>query len=94
MQITPEIVKKVAENSRLNLKEEEIKKFAKEMQDILTVFEKLSEVNTKDTPPSFHPIPIKNVTREDEPENCLPREQALLLTKHRTETHFKGPKVI
>ena len=94
MHITPEIVKKVAENARLNLKEDEVKKFAKEMQDILSVFEKLSEVNTQGVLPSFHPIPIKNISREDVPKQCLTREQALSLTKHKTETHFKGPKVV
>ena len=47
MDITPEIVKRVAANARIKLKEEEIKKFAAEMKDILGNFAKLAEVNTE-----------------------------------------------
>ena len=94
MEITPELIKRVAANARLHLKEEEIKKFAADMKEILENFKKLSEVNTDNVEPSFHPIPIKNVTREDEPGECLDREKALSLTPHRTDKYFKGPKVL
>ena len=94
MNITPDLVKKVAENARLKLKDEEIKKFAEQMKEILSTFEKLSEVNTQGIEPSFHPIPIKNVCREDVPGPCTPREDALALTMHRQDPYFKGPKVI
>lgn len=94
MEITPEIVKRVATNARIKLKEEEIKKFAKEMQEILDAFKKLSEVKTDDVEPSFHPIEIKNITREDKPGKCIDREEALSLTPHRTDKYFKGPKIL
>lgn len=94
MEITPELVKRVAANARLNLKEEEIKKFAAEMKEILATFEKLSEVNTDKIEPSFHPIPVKNVAREDTPGKCLDREEALSLTPHKKDPYFKGPKVL
>ena len=94
MNITPELVKRVAANARLNLKEEEVKKFAAEMKEILATFEKLSEVNTDKVEPSFHPIPVKNVAREDKPGKCLDREEALSLTPHRKDPYFKGPKVL
>ncbi len=94
MDITPELVKRVAANARLHLKEDEVKKFVADMKEILENFKKLAEVNTDDVEPSFHPIPIKNVTREDEPGECLDREEALSLTPHRTDKYFKGPKVL
>jgi aspartyl-tRNA(Asn)/glutamyl-tRNA(Gln) amidotransferase subunit C len=94
MNITPEIVKRVAANARIKLKEEEIKKFAAEMQDILGNFAKLAEVNTDGVEPSFHPIPVKNVTREDKPGKCLDREEALSLTPHRKDKYFRGPKIL
>lgn len=94
MEINPEIVKKVAENARIKLKQEELKKFAEEMQEVLSTFEKLSELNTEDVEPSFHPIPIINVSRKDETGKCVKREEALALTQHRTEEYFKGPKTI
>jgi aspartyl-tRNA(Asn)/glutamyl-tRNA(Gln) amidotransferase subunit C len=94
MEITPELVKRVAANARLNLKEEEVKKFAAEMKEILAAFEQLKEVNTDNIEPSFHPIPVKNVAREDKPGKCLDREEALSLTPHRKDPYFKGPKVL
>lgn len=94
MEITPELVKRVAANARLKLKEEEVKKFAAEMKEILANFEKLAEVNTDDVEPSFHPIPVKNVAREDKPGECLNREEALSLTPHKKDGYFRGPKVL
>jgi len=94
MEITLELVKKVAENARLKLKEEELKKFAQEMKDILDTFAKLSEVDTTGVEPSFHPIPIKNVSREDEPQDCLKTEDALSLTPHHKNGYFRGPKIL
>lgn len=94
MEITPELVKRVAANARLNLKEDEVKKFALEMKEILANFEKLSEVNTEGVEPSFHPIPVKNITREDKPGKCLDREEALSLTPHKKDGYFRGPKTI
>ena len=94
MDITPELVKRVAANARLHLKEEEIKRFAAEMKDILAAFASLSEVDTKNVEPSFHPIPVKNVVREDNPGKCLDREEALSLTPHKKDGYFRGPKVL
>jgi len=94
MNITPELVKKVAENARLKLKDDEVKKFAEQMKEILTTFEQLGEVDTTGVEPSFHPIPIKNIAREDIPKECTKREDALALTPHRQDPYFKGPKIL
>ena len=94
MEVTPELVKRVAANARLKLKDEEIRKFAAEMQDILKDFEKLATVDTEGVEPSFHPIPVRNVSREDIEGECLNREDALELTPHKTDKYFKGPKVL
>lgn len=94
MDITPELVKRVAANARLNLKEDEVRKFAAEMKEILENFKKLAEVNTDGVEPSFHPIPVKNVAREDKVGKCLDRDEALSLTPHKKDGYFRGPKTI
>ena len=94
MDINLDIVKKVAVNARLKLKEEELKKFADEMKDILDTFSKLSEVDTNNLAPSFHPVPVVNKTREDKVGECLNREEALELTPHHKDGYFRGPKVL
>ncbi len=94
MDVTPELVKKVAENARLVLTPEEVKRFQKELAEMFDKFAILQQADTKNTKPSFHPIDIKNVTRKDEVGKCLDRDEALALTKHKTDKYFKGPKVI
>ncbi|MBU0962670.1 MAG: Asp-tRNA(Asn)/Glu-tRNA(Gln) amidotransferase subunit GatC [Nanoarchaeota archaeon] len=94
MIINEDLIKKVAKNARLELTENEIKKFTKECSDILDVFSKIQEVNTKNVQPSFHPIEIKNHLREDLIEDSLSQDDALKNAKHQMNGYFKGPKVI
>lgn len=94
MEVDKELILKVATNARINLKEEEIKEFIQQFKEIIGSFSKLNEVNTDNVKPSFHPIDIKNVLREDVVENCLSQEEALANTKNKKDGYFKGPKVI
>lgn len=94
MNIDKELIKKVAKNARLNLTENELNKFTKECSDILDVFSKIKDVDTKNVKPAFHPIEIKNHLREDIIEDSLSQEDALKNTKHQINGYFKGPKAI
>ena len=94
MKVDKDLILKVANNARLSLKEEEIKEFILQFKEILDSFAKLDEINTENIKPSFHPIEIKNVLREDIKENCLTQEEALSNTKHKKDGYFKGPKII
>jgi aspartyl-tRNA(Asn)/glutamyl-tRNA(Gln) amidotransferase subunit C len=87
-------VKKVAEIARLNLTEGELGRFSLDMISILDAFEVLQKVDTKKVKPTFQPVDMKNVTREDVVEPSLPQEEALANTKNKEEGHFKGPKVV
>ena len=92
--ITREIVKKVSELAKLKLSEEEIEKFTKELEEIEKAFSKIQEVDTENIEPAFHPIEIKNVWREDVPEQSFSQEEALSNTEHKEKGYFKGPKII
>ncbi|MBS3155160.1 Asp-tRNA(Asn)/Glu-tRNA(Gln) amidotransferase subunit GatC [Candidatus Woesearchaeota archaeon] len=94
MNIDKELIKKVAKNARLNLTENELNKFTKECSDILDVFSKIKNVDTKNISPAFHPIEIKNHLREDIIEDSLSQEDALKNAKHQINGYFKGPKAI
>lgn len=94
MKLDKELLQKVANNARLNLKESEIKEFLPQLKEILEAFSKLDKVNTSKTIPSFHPLEIKNVYREDKPEKSLSQEEALSLTKHKKNGYFKGPRAV
>ena len=62
MNITKELVKRVAEQSMLNLTDSEIEKLIPQLKEILETFSQLDKVDTKNVKPSFHPIEIKNIS--------------------------------
>ncbi|KHO48186.1 MAG: aspartyl-tRNA(Asn)/glutamyl-tRNA (Gln) amidotransferase subunit C [archaeon GW2011_AR5] len=90
--ITEETVKHVAAVARINLTASEVKRFQKELTEILAAFKTLDEAPAAE--PSFQPIPMENVMREDIIEEPLPREVAMKNTKHKEKGFFKGPKAI
>lgn len=94
MQLTKELIQQVAKNARLNLTDKEIKEFLPQLKEILDAFSKLDKVKIKDVKPSFQPIELKNITREDTPKISLTQDDALLNTKHKENGYFKGPKTL
>lgn len=94
MKVDKELITHVAEVARLNLTDEEIKKFIPQVKEILELFSKLDEVDTKGVDPSFQPVEIKNVLREDNPGGCLTQKEALSLSEHKKDGYFKGPKAV
>lgn len=88
--INEETVKHVADLARLKLTASDLKKMQKDLNDILAAFKTLDEAPVAE--PSFQPIPMENVLREDAPEKCLSNEEALKNTKHKEKGFFKGPR--
>lgn len=84
---------RVAENARLNLTKEEIKRFLPQLQEILDAFSKLDELKIEKEQPSFQPIKLSNVSRQDQVEKCLTQDEALLNAKHKKDGYIMGPKV-
>lgn len=94
MKIDKELIEHVAGIARLKLTKEEIENFLPQLKEILDAFSKLDEVDVKDVKPSFQPIELKNVMREDKIEKCLTQEEALSLTEHKKDGYFKGPRAV
>ena len=91
--ITAEIVKKVAKIARLDLTEGEVKKFSKDLNDILSAFKDLDKAKAN-VEPSFQPLEIKDVVRDDKSEDVFSQETALSNTKHKEKGFFKGPRAV
>jgi aspartyl-tRNA(Asn)/glutamyl-tRNA(Gln) amidotransferase subunit C len=85
------LVARIAKVARLELTEDEIEKFTKQLKVILEAFRELDDVDTEGVEPSFHPQELSNVLREDEanPWSWNPLEN----TEHREDKHFKGPRI-
>jgi len=94
VKINKELIEHVAEVARLNLTEKEIEKFSKELREIIELFSKLDEVDTKDIETNLQPVVLKNMLREDAIEKSFTQEEALSLTDHKKDGYFKGPKAI
>lgn len=93
MRVDEELIKHVADIARLKLTDAEIKKFLPELKEILDAFSKISEVNTDGIKPSFQPVELKNVMREDKPKECLTQKEALKNTVSK-DGYIKGPRAV
>lgn len=94
MKIDKKLIEHVADVARLKLTEKEINEFIPQLKEVMGAFSKLQEVNTKGVNPSFQPVEIKNVFREDVVTDSLSQEDALLNTEHKKDGYFKGPKAV
>ncbi len=89
-------VEYVAKLARLGLKKEEIDKMESELSSILNYFKTLDELDVSQTSPTFYPISLKNVTREDEVEKKDKEEVDELIsqTLAREERYIKVREIL
>ena len=92
--VDEDMVRYVAEVAKLKLSDEEVKKFKEDLEEILESFKKIAEVDVKDVEPTFQPIEVKNVFREDVVKESVGRDVGLSNTKNVEDGYFKGPKAI
>ncbi|MCX8029093.1 MAG: Asp-tRNA(Asn)/Glu-tRNA(Gln) amidotransferase subunit GatC [Brevinematales bacterium] len=92
--ITKEVVKKVAELSRLSFSEEELEKFAEEFSNIVSFVEMIGELDTENIVPSPYPIDIINEQREDIVKPSDKVENMLKNSPKRKGNFIVVPKVI
>ncbi len=71
MIVDEQLVQKLAFLARMELSAQEIQKFSEQLNEIMTFFEKLQEVDTTDTEPVSQITGLENVAREDVPHECL-----------------------
>ncbi len=94
MKITREQVLHVAKLARLKLSEEEEKTYARQLDEILSYVDKMSELDTKGVEPTAHVIPLETPFREDRVIPSLDPEDSLSNAPDRSGNFFKVPKII
>jgi len=94
MSITRQNVEHVANLAKLRLTDTEIDNYTKQLGDILTYMEKLDELDTSDVEPLSHVMDVTNAFRDDEPQKCLDRDEALSNAPKSDGEFFVVPKVI
>lgn len=92
--ISPDTVRHVAGIARLGLSEDEVKRFQRDLNDVLQAFKELDKAKTDKVEASFQPEEIRDVMRDDRQEECLAQSKALENTAHKEKGFFRGPRVV
>jgi aspartyl-tRNA(Asn)/glutamyl-tRNA(Gln) amidotransferase subunit C len=89
-----ELVRHIGKLSRIELSDEQVQTFSRQLAAILEYFDKLQELDTSNVQPMAHAVEIHNVLAEDSPAPSLTPQQALANAPQRDGDFFKVPKVI
>ena len=84
----------IARLGRLHFKEEELKIFESQVNDILKFVEKLKEVNVDGIEPTSHPLSLSNIFRDDTVCPSMPIEEFLKQSPRARSRFFEVPKII
>jgi aspartyl-tRNA(Asn)/glutamyl-tRNA(Gln) amidotransferase subunit C len=91
MAISRDEVVHVARLARLELTDEELDRFAGQLDAILEAVGKVSELDLSQVEPTLHPLALSNVWAEDEPRPSLEVEEALANAPDREDDAFRVP---
>lgn len=94
MQITDEILDKVARLARLELEESTREQVRQDFARMLDFVDKLREVNTEGVEPLFHITEEVNHLRSDKADEPISRERALSQAPDHDRQFFLVPKVV
>lgn len=94
MAVSLEDVRYIARLARLRFSDEDERRMAEQMSQILEYMEKLNELDTTAVPPMSHVLDLTNVFREDVAAPRISREEALRNAPDADDAYFRAPKVI
>lgn len=92
--ITRKDVEHVALLGRLELSEEEIEVYTKQLGRILDYASVLNELDTENVPPMAHVLPLQNVFRQDAVGGHLDPEAVLSHAPDREDRFFRVPRLV
>lgn len=84
----------IARLARIALTEDEKRRFAQQLGEVLAYVEKLKEVDVADVEPTAHAFEVVNVWRPDVPVAPLPVEAALRNAPATRDQMIVVPKVV
>ena len=94
MSLGPDEVKKIAYLARLEISEDDIPEYARNLSDILSFVEQLGEARTDDVEPMAHPVHAVQRLRPDEVTETNQRDKYQAQAPQAENGLFLVPKVI
>ena len=94
MSITRDEVAHLATLSRLALTEEELERFAGQLDVIIGAVARVQEVAAAGIPPMTHAADLSNVFREDVVTPCLSADDVLSQAPAAEDRRFKVPRIL
>jgi aspartyl-tRNA(Asn)/glutamyl-tRNA(Gln) amidotransferase subunit C len=87
-------VEHVAQLARLALTDDEIESFTEQLGVILDHAADVAALETRDVPPTAHPLPLVNVFRADTPRPSLLHEEVLAMAPAAEDGRFRVPRIL
>jgi aspartyl-tRNA(Asn)/glutamyl-tRNA(Gln) amidotransferase subunit C len=87
-------VEHVARLARLALSEEEMDRMSAELAHILEHAERIRALDLDAVEPTAHSLPVRNVTRPDEPRPSLPPDIVTANAPEAEDGRFRVPRLI
>jgi aspartyl-tRNA(Asn)/glutamyl-tRNA(Gln) amidotransferase subunit C len=84
----------LAHLARLAVTDEELDRFAGQLDSILQAVARVGEVAAADIPPTSHSVPLTNVLREDVVVPCLTPQEALAEAPDAAQGRFRVPRIL
>lgn len=94
MMINQETVRYIADLARIALTDDELGRYAKELEAILGYIGKLEKLPVTDVEPTSHALAVKNVYRDDVVQPSLTNAEAVSIAVAKHNGSFKVPLVI
>ncbi len=94
MAISRDDVAYVAALARLELSEEELERYTVQLASILAHAADIAALDLSDLAPMAHPLPLKNVFRDDEPRPGLERDVVLAAAPAVEDHRFCVPRIL
>jgi aspartyl-tRNA(Asn)/glutamyl-tRNA(Gln) amidotransferase subunit C len=94
MSISREDVKYIAALARMDVPEDKLDGFAKNLADIVQYVEQLQKLDVEHVKPTSHAVPVGNVFRPDVIKPSLTNQEALSFAIEAKDGSFKVPLVI
>lgn len=92
--ISRDEVAHLARLARLAVTEQELDKFAGQLDIILQSVAQVTEVAAEDVPPTSHAVPLTNVFRDDVVRPGLTQQQALSGAPAAEDGRFRVPRIL